>query len=218
MDNVIAYKEGASFLAIDDIGSDEKITWEDNVTSGQGWSYGVELLIKKSEGKFSGWVGYTLSWTQLQFDELNFGKKYYARYDRRHDISVVGIYKPKDDLTFSFTWVYGTGNAITLPRAEYLAQGHSPGGSAFIQTMYVNDYDGKNNFRMEPFHRMDIGMQFHSKLKRSERIFELSVYNVYNRQNPYFYYVGYSNNGSQRVLKRVSLFPIMPSISWTYKF
>ncbi len=218
MDNVIAYKEGASFLSIDDIGSDEKITWEDNVTSGQGWSYGVELLIKKSEGKFSGWVGYTLSWTQLQFDELNFGKKYYARYDRRHDISVVGIYKPKDDLTFSFTWVYGTGNAITLPRAEYLAQGHSPGGSAFIQTMYVNDYDGKNNFRMEPFHRMDIGMQFHSKLKRSERIFELSVYNVYNRQNPYFYYVGYSNNGSQRVLKRVSLFPIMPSISWTYKF
>lgn len=218
MDNVIAYKEGASFLAIDDIGSDEKISWEDNVTSGQGWSYGLELLIKKSEGKFSGWIGYTLSWTQLQFDELNFGKKYYARYDRRHDISVVGIFKAKDDLTFSATWVYGTGNAITLPRAEYLAQGHSPGGSAFIQTMYVNDYDGKNNFRMEPYHRMDIGMQFHSKLKRSERIFELSVYNVYNRRNPYFYYIGYSNNGSQRVLKRVSLFPIMPSISWTYKF
>ncbi len=218
MDNVIAYKEGASFLAIDDIGSDEKITWEDNVTSGQGWSYGLELLVKKSEGKFSGWVGYTLSWTQLQFDELNFGKKYYARYDRRHDISVVGIYKPKDDLTFSFTWVYGTGNAITLPRAEYLAQGHSPGGSGFIQTMYVNDYDGKNNFRMEPYHRMDIGMQFHSKLKRSERIFELSVYNVYNRRNPYFYYIGYQTNSSQRVLKRVSLFPIMPSISWTYKF
>lgn len=218
MDNVIAYKEGASFLAIDDIGSDEKISWEDNVTSGQGWSYGAELLIKKSEGKFSGWVGYTLSWTQLQFDELNFGKKYYARYDRRHDISVVGIYKAKEDLTFSFTWVYGTGNAITLPRAEYLAQGHSPGGSAFIQTMYVNDYNGKNNFRMEAFHRMDIGMQFHSKLKRSERIFELSVYNVYNRRNPYFYFVGYKTNSSQRVLKRVSLFPILPSISWTYKF
>lgn len=218
MENVVAYKEGASFLAIDDIGSDEKISWEDNVTSGQAWSYGVELLVKKSEGKFSGWIGYTLSWTQLQFDELNFGKKYYARYDRRHDISVVGIYKAKDDLTFSLTWVYGTGNAITLPRAEYLAQGHSPGGSAFVQTMYVNDYDGKNNFRMEAYHRMDIGMQFHSKLKRSERIFELSVYNVYNRQNPYFYYVGYKTNSSQRALKRVSLFPIMPSISWTYKF
>jgi TonB dependent receptor/TonB-dependent Receptor Plug Domain/CarboxypepD_reg-like domain len=218
MENVIAYKEGASFLQIDDVGSDEKITWEDNVTSGQGWSYGVEVLLKKSEGKFSGWVGYTLSWTQLQFDELNFGKKYYARYDRRHDISVVGIYKPREDLTFSATWVYGTGNAITLPRAEYLAQGHSPGGSAYIQTMYVNDYDGKNNFRMEAYHRLDIGMQFHSKLKRSERIFELSVYNLYNRRNPYFYYVGYKSNSSERVLKRVSLFPIMPSISWTYKF
>jgi hypothetical protein len=218
MDNVIAYKEGASFLAIDDIGSNEKISWEDNVTSGQAWSYGIELLVKKSEGKFSGWVGYTLSWTQLQFDELNFGKKYYARYDRRHDLSVVGIYKAKDDLSFSFTWVYGTGNAITLPRAEYLAQGHSPGGSAFIQTMYVNDYEGKNNFRMEAYHRMDIGMQFHTKLKRSERIFEFSVYNVYNRQNPYFYYVGYKSNSSQRVLKRVSLFPIIPSVSWTYKF
>jgi hypothetical protein len=218
MNNVIAYKEGASFLQIDDIGSEEKITWEDNVTSGQGWSYGVEVLLKKSEGKFSGWIGYTLSWTQLQFDELNFGKKYYARYDRRHDISVVGIYKPREDLTFSATWVYGTGNAITLPRAEYLAQGHSPGGSAYIQTMYVNDYDGKNNFRMEAYHRLDIGMQFHSKLKRSERIFELSVYNLYNRRNPYFYYIGYKTNSSERVLKRVSLFPIMPSISWTYKF
>lgn len=218
MDNVIAYKEGASFLAIDDIGSDEKISWEDNVTSGQGWSYGVELLIKKTEGKFSGWVGYTLSWTQLQFDELNFGKKYYARYDRRHDISVVGVYKAKEDLTFSFTWVYGTGNAITLPRAEYVAQGHSPGGSAYTQTLFVNDYNGKNNFRMEAYHRMDIGMQFHSKLKRSERIFEFSVYNVYNRRNPYFYYIAPKANSSQRVLKRVSLFPIMPSISWTYKF
>lgn len=220
MNNVVAYKEGASFLSIDAVGSNEKISWEDNVTSGQGWSYGAEFLVKKIEGKFTGWIGYTLSWTQLQFDELNFGKKYYARYDRRNDISVVGIYKPREDLTFSCTWVYGTGNAITLPRAEYQAQPHSPGGSSsgFVYPNIVNDYDGKNNFRMEPYHRMDVGMQFHSKLKRSERIFELSVYNIYNRRNPYFYYIGTKNNGTERVLKRVSLFPILPSISWTYKF
>lgn len=217
MNNVIAYKEGASFLAIDDVNSNQKISWEDNVTSGQGWSYGTEFLIRKTEGKFTGWIGYTLSWTQLQFDELNFGKKYYARYDRRHDVSVVGIYQAREDLTFSATWVYGTGNAITLPRAEFMAQTHTP-GSPFPGNMQVNDYSSKNDFRMEPFHKLDVSMQFHSKLKRSERIFELSVYNVYNRKNPYFYYIGYKNNGTERVLKRISLFPILPSISWTYIF
>lgn len=218
MDNVIAYKEGASFLQIDGVTSDEKISWEDNITSGQAWSYGTEFLVRKTEGKFTGWIGYTLSWTQLQFDELNFGKKFYARYDRRNDVSVVGIYELKEDLTFSCTWVYGTGNAITLPRSEYIVQTHSPGGSGNNYSVIVNDYDGKNNFRMEPYHRLDLSMQFHSKLKLSERIFELSVYNVYNRKNPYFYYVGTQTNSGNRVLKRVSLFPIMPSISWTYKF
>ena len=96
---------------------------EEEFVFGKGWSYGAEFYVNKARGNFTGWIGYTLSWTQLQFDELNFGKKYYARYDRRHDISVVGIYKAGDRWTFSSTFVYSTGNAVTFPIAKYNLDG-----------------------------------------------------------------------------------------------
>ncbi len=222
-ERILGYKEGASFLLIDDLGTTEEVKWENMVTAGQGWSYGAEFLIQKKVGKFSGWIGYTLSWTQLQFDSLNFGKKYYARYDRRHDFSIVAIYKINDHITLSGTWVYGTGNAITLPVAEYEAIPHNPienNTPGFNEYNYfISDYGDKNSFRMAAYHRMDIGIQFHKKLKRCERTFELSFYNLYNRQNPFFYFVGTSDsNYNQRVLKQISLFPIIPSVSWTYKF
>ncbi len=223
-DNIIAYKEGASFLAIGGIDGSEEVDWESNITAGQGWSYGVELLLQKKIGRFSGWIGYTLSYTQLQFDSLNFGKKYWARYDRRHDASVVAIYKLKENveegkkITLSMTWVYGTGNALTLPRSQYLAQPHTDGignGGFFNQT--VNEYGAINDFRMAPYHRLDFGAQFHKQLKKGERTWEISFYNLYNRKNPFFYYVNTDNYG-ERKLKQVSLFPIIPSVSYTYKF
>ncbi|MCA6363586.1 MAG: TonB-dependent receptor [Bacteroidetes bacterium] len=215
--DIIGYKEGASFLAVGDLGGNgEPVSWEDNVTAGQAWSYGLEFLVQRKFGKFTGWIGYTLSWTQLQFDSLNFGKKFYARYDRRHDISLVGIYKLNDNITLSATWVYGTGNAITLPQAEYTLPAHSPGAPGG-GNWFVTDFGEKNSFRMAAYHRLDIGVQFHKKLKRSERTFELSAYNVYSRQNPFFYYVGNDSQGNRR-LRQVSLFPIIPSVSWTWKF
>jgi hypothetical protein len=217
--NVISYKEGASFLVIDVPGEDDQIEWEDNITQGQGWSYGMEFFLQRKKGKFSGWAGYTLSWTQLQFDELNLGKKYFARYDRRHDISLVGIYKIVEDVTFAATWVYGTGSAITLPRAEYVAPVHDPSQQPNnSQGDLVSDYGEKNSFRMAAYHRLDLSFRFHKQLKRAERTIELSVYNVYNRKNAYFYYIGTSDTSDKRVLKQISLFPILPSISWTYKF
>jgi TonB dependent receptor/TonB-dependent Receptor Plug Domain/CarboxypepD_reg-like domain len=216
--DIIGYKEGASFLAVGDLSENgEPVSWEDNVTSGQSWSYGVEFLIQRKFGKFTGWIGYTLSWTQLQFDSLNSGKKFYARYDRRHDLSLVGIYKINDHITLSATWVYGTGNAITLPQAEFSLPVHSPGSPAPGTTWFITDYGDKNSFRMAPYHRLDVGIQFHKKLKRSERTFELSAYNAYSRLNPFFYYVGYDRQGNRR-LRQVSLFPIIPSVSWSWKF
>jgi CarboxypepD_reg-like domain/TonB-dependent Receptor Plug Domain len=216
--DIIGYKEGASFLAIGDLGDNgEPVSWEDNVTPGQAWSYGMEFLVQRKFGKFTGWIGYTLSWTQLQFDSLNSGKKFYARYDRRHDLSVVGIYKINDHITLSATWVYGTGNAITLPQAELSLPVHSPGTVPPGSSWFITDYGAKNSFRMAPYHRMDVGIQFHKKLKRSERTFELSAYNVYSRLNPFFYYVGYDRQGNRR-LRQVSLFPIIPSVSWSWKF
>ncbi len=224
MDNIIGYREGASFLLLEDgPESAGKVNWEDNVTAGQGWSYGAELLLQKKAGRFSGWVGYTLSWTQLQFDELNFGKKYYARYDRRHDLSLVGIYEISPRITLSGTWVYGTGNALTMPLSQYQATQHQAGPQGrFYYGSTVNDYGEKNSFRMAAYHRMDLGIQFHKKMKRHERTWEFSLYNAYSRQNPFFYYIdseyNSTTNENKAILKQISLFPIIPSFSYNFKF
>lgn len=232
MNHVIGYKEGASFLELDEAGSGTGINWEDNITAGHAWSYGIEFLLQKKEGRFTGWIGYTLSWTQMQFDSINFGKKYYARYDRRHDVSVVGTYKLSDHITLSGTWVYGTGNAVTLPLSEYYAPVHlqtrSPfdpsigGSSSMFSGMYVNDYGEKNNFRMKAYHRMDIGIQFHKAKRWGERIWEISFYNLYNRKNPFYYYTenkfDESTGKVYGLLKQVSLFPIIPSFTYSFRF
>jgi hypothetical protein len=217
MSNVLGYKEGASFYEIGQ--NDGEISWEDNITTGQGWSYGAEVLLRKNTGKFTGWIGYTLSWTELQFDELNFGKKFFARYDRRHDISVVGVYHLSDRITISGTWVYGTGNAITLPLNTYVANGFGM-SSPFNQQSYfqVQDYGQQRNaFRMGAYHRADLGIQFRKQLKRCVRTFELGFYNLYNRKNPFFYYIQPRSNGTQKLMQ-VSLFPIIPSFTWSWKF
>ena len=233
LDHVIGYKEGASFLNLDEAGSGSGINWEDNVTSGQGWAYGLELLIQKKTGSLTGWIGYTLSWTQLQFDSLNFGKKFYARYDRRHDISMVGVYKLKKNIIISGTWVYGTGNAVTLPLSEYTATEHLPGDLRdpsdpdFFESHQISpsgpvvkDYSQKNNFRMAAYHRFDLGIQFLKEKKWGERTWEISVYNVYNRKNPFYYYIQYNiiNGKEHGVLNQVSLFPVIPSVTYSFRF
>ncbi len=233
MDHVIGYKEGASFMSFDDAESGLEIKWEDNITSGQAWSYGTEFLVQKKEGRLTGWIGYTLSWTQMQFDSLNFGKKFYARYDRRHDISVVGTYKINNHITLSGTWIYGTGNAVTLPLSEYDALEHLRGGQqhpgipiytddnyVILSGQTVRDYNQKNNFKMGAYHRLDFGIQFHKEKKWGERIWEISVYNIYNRKNPFYYYVNTTNNNGKQYnsLMQVSLFPIIPSFTYSFRF
>lgn len=227
MDHVLGFKEGASFL---DVGSSpsqsqvESFNWEKKVTSGKGWSYGAEILAQRKSGKLSGWIGYTLSWTQFQFDSLNFGKKFYAKYDRRHDISVVGIYKLRkentdtgnDGITLSATWVYGTGNAITLPVSSYVAPLHNLHPHPSMGYSEYSEYTAKNGFRMASYHRFDFGIQFHKTKKRGVRTWEFSIYNLYNRKNPYFYFIESTAKGN--VLKQISLFPIIPSFSYNFKF
>jgi len=234
MDDVIGYKEGASFLEIGEPSEVANIKWEDNVTTGRSWSYGLEFLIQKKKGKLTGWIGYTLSWTQMQFDSLNFGRKFYARYDRRHDISIVALYKLNEKINFSGTWVYGTGNAVTLPLSEFPAYFHYFGGiteydpsdpnltgfTPYGSWLTANEFGEKNNFRMNPYHRIDFGVQFHKKKKWGERIWEISVYNAYCRFNPFFYYSEREtiNNKEYGVLRQVSLFPVIPSITYSFKF
>jgi hypothetical protein len=227
MNNIISYKEGSSFLSLDGENATE-INWEDNVTSGKGWSYGMEAMIQRKTGKLSGWIGYTLSWTQWKFPELNFGETFFPRYDRRHDISIVGIYELSKRITLSATWVYGTGNALTIPVSKFQTRGniYIPDGS---QGVYwpnwpnTSEYGKKNAFRAEPYHRMDIAIQFHKKKKRHERTWEFGLYNAYNRKNPFFYNINRKEdpaNSKQQinVLTRYSLFPVLPSFSYNFKF
>jgi hypothetical protein len=231
MNNILNYKEGSSFLSITGDNANE-LSWEDNVTSGKGWSYGTELLLQKKAGKLSGWIGYTLSWTQWQFPELNFGRIFYPRYDRRHDLSIVGIYELNKRITFSATWVYGTGNALTLPVARFTGVGdnfYTVTNNGKVYTSWygsrVSEYGEKNSFRAEPFHRMDFAVQFRKKKKRHERTWEFGIYNVYNRRNPFFYDISEETNTTagnvttvSNTLKRYSLFPFLPSFSYNFKF
>jgi hypothetical protein len=233
MSNIINYKEGASFLLINDPTSANSVRWEDNVTAGRGWSYGVEFFLQKKVGRFSGWAGYTLSWTQWQFAELNGGQPYYPRYDRRHDVSLVGIYELNKRITLSAVWVYGTGNALTIPSGRYdtyrasntLVYGGSPGIlQTFFQNPRTTDNYGtqKNSFRAESYHRFDFGIQFHKQKKHHERTWEISFYNLYNRRNPFFYRLesvaATATEPTRTALFRYSVFPIVPAFSYNFKF
>ena len=237
MNHILAYKEGASYFTsvIQQLLEEEQNNsfdkqWSDNVTSGKGWSYGVEFLVRKEVGKFTGWIGYTLSWTKQQFDDLNFGEPFFARYDRRHDVSIVLMYSPTKKINLSLSWVFATGNAVTLPTSVYTAETledylnnllPSDGFSSTF-TGFVENYGKKNDFRMKPFHHLDIGVQFikpHTK-NNGQSIFEISIYNVYNHHNPFFYFTeqDYVNGQARYTLKQVSIFPIIPTFTYHFKF
>lgn len=214
MTNLLEYKEGASFAGV-------STGWEDKVEMGKGWSYGTEFLLEKTMGKTTGWIGYTLSWAQRQFENLNFGEKYFARYDRRHDVSFVLTHKFSNRFDVGLTWVYATGNAVTLP--TQVVDGLDIGNGK-IQYEY---FGNRNNYRMPAYNRMDVGFNFHKQKKHGVRTWNISFYNVYSRQNPFFMFFQNSNqsldprdeaSGKYRVLKQVSLFPIIPSFSYSYRF
>jgi hypothetical protein len=190
---------------------------DNNFTFGSGESYGAEFFIKKRTGKFNGWIGYTLSWTTRTFPGIEDGRTFYARYDRRHDVSVVTIYELNDRWSFGAVFVYGTGNAITLPESRYIIEGE-----------IVPEYGPRNSYRMAPYHRADITATYTCKEKKLfhklpyQNSWNFAVYNVYNRHNPYFIYFdtdGSIDQGNITVkAKQVSLFPIIPSVTWNFSF
>lgn len=205
MDNQIEYREGYTPSLKDP---------EQEFVFGRGWSYGAEFFINKARGKFTGWIGYTLSWTWREFADLNAGEKFPAKYDRRHDLSLVGMYEPNKRLKFSAVFVYGTGNATTLPERFYIING-----------ILTQEYSKVNHYRMPPYHRMDLAVTLTPSVKPGSKFshyWVFSVYNVYSRMNPYFIYfdqTGSPYNGTLQVeARQVSLFPIIPSVTWNFKF
>jgi hypothetical protein len=205
MQNLIEYKDGASFS-----GSSE--SWEDKVEQGKGWSYGGEFLLEKTVGKTTGWLGYTLAWNNRKFDNINNGKVFPAKYDRRHDISLVMNHKFSDKFDIGATWVYGTGNAVTMAYSEYQLANIQ----GYTNSENIDNYKSRNNYRMPATHHLDIGINFHKQKKKGIRTWNISVYNVYNRQNPFYMY--WDSKETETKLKQVCILPIIPSVSYSYKF
>lgn len=205
MQNQIEYREGYTPSLSDP---------EEEFVFGKGWSYGTELFINKVRGKFTGWVGYTLSWTWRKFPDLNGGEKYPAKYDRRHDLSVVGNYELNSKWKFGTVFIYATGNATSLPERFYIING-----------VLTQDYSRIDQYRLGAYHRLDLSATYTPKPKKNKRLqsyWVFSIYNVYSHLNPYFIYfdqTGSPYNGSLQVqAKQVSLFPILPAVTWNFKF
>ncbi len=218
MTNLISYKEGASFIDFGD--------WQDKIEQGEGESYGAEFFLQKKKGKTTGWLGYTLSWTDRQFENINGGRVYPFKYDRRHDISAVVIHQFGERISASATWVYGTGNAITLPVSQSDVYIPSNYNSDFQYPITVERPEEKNAYRMAAYHRFDVGVDFIKQKKRYKRKFTIGAYNAYNRKNPFFIYATdeYDFNPfteefeSKRVFKQLSIFTIIPAFSWGFEF
>lgn len=210
MNNLIEYKDGANYLSANQ-------DWQTKVETGRGNSYGAEFFVQKKIGKINGWIGYTLSWNNRYFANLNEGKTFPYRYDRRHDAKIVISYLPNDRFNVGLTWVYGSGNAVTVPLESYAGNFNQlqslHGGSIWL-------YSSRNGFRMGAYHKLDLSVSYTIARKRLQHLFNFSVYNAYARKNPFYLYVGtYTrNNEGYTELLQESLFSIVPSLSYSIQF
>ncbi|WP_029282567.1 TonB-dependent receptor [Pedobacter sp. R20-19] len=201
MQNQIDYKNAAQLLANSNV--------ESELLYGTGRAYGLELFFKKKFGKLNGWVGYTLSRTERKFAQLNNGNYFPARQDRTHDVSVVGIYNLNQRWTFSSSFIYSTGNAVTFPAGKYIVGG---------QTVYY--YTERNAGRMPYNMRLDLSATLEGKRKgRFQSSWNFGVYNALNRKNPYsIEFINDPNEPGRTAAEQTSLFGIIPSVTWNFKF
>ena len=216
--NVIDFKDGAQIFANNDLDS--------QFLFGRGWAYGNELYLEKKEGKTTGWVGYTLAWTKRNFPPqlgttgINNGKDFYPNYDRRHNLTVVVIHHLNARIDFTASFVYTSGAPTTLPLGRFAIQDIYQGG---IQAVPI--YPDRNSYRLIPYHRLDLGMVYKLAPSRrgGERDFTFSIYNAYNRRNAYFIYFDQTRDKATDQVtgyraRQVSLFPIIPSVTYNFKF
>lgn len=212
MKNLIEYKDGASFFQT------TEADWQRKVEIGEGLAYGLEFFLQRKTGKLTGWIGYTISKTTREFENLNYGKSFAFKYDRRHDFKTAISYDFTDRINFGIIWVYGTGNAVTLPVSTYRA--FVPGGSNYYYyngSDEINNYESRNGFREPAYHRLDLSVNFEKKLKYYTRTWTIAVYNAYNRKNPFMLQIEYNQYGEKKLMQ-YSLFPVLPSFSYNITF
>ena len=209
MDNLVLFPEGNQLV--------ENFAVDTALVYGKGESYGAELFLRKNKGPFTGWISYTLSWSWRQFDDLNFGERFPFRYDRRHALNVVGTYKLNDRWKLSGAFIFNTGIAYTLPEGRFPSV---LGPSLFEGNYFV--YENRNNQRLGAYHRLDISAirQKEGTLWGRPFISEwvFGIYNIYSRQNPYFVYLKVDPVTDKPEAIQVTLLPIIPSVSYNFKF
>lgn len=211
--NQIEFKPGAQLLLNQNL--------EGEMIFGEGKAYGIELFLQKRTGRFTGWIGYTLSRSERTFPRLNRGRPFPFRYDRTHDISFTANYQFNTQWQASAVFVYGTGNALTLPTGRfaysvgYDLSNHRP------EFSNINQYEAINDYRMPAYHRLDLAFTYTPKpntVRRYKSSWVFGLFNVYNRQNPYFIYMDVDEEKRTIKGKKVFLFPLIPGITWNFKF
>jgi hypothetical protein len=207
MKNLVEYREGYTPSSLRDVDYD--------FVFGKGYAYGAEFFVNKTKGRWTGWLSYTLSWTYRNFPKLNLGEKYLAKFDQRHNLSLTSTYEINKKWTASGVFVFGSGNRVTLPTSLYI-----------IDNQIVQNIDKINNYPLPPYHRLDLAAIYTPKpnsTKKWKGSWTFSIYNVYSRQNPYIIYLDTqgslaSGSGVQLKVKQISIFPILPSITYNFKF
>ncbi|MBO4372697.1 MAG: carboxypeptidase-like regulatory domain-containing protein [Bacteroidales bacterium] len=200
IENVYDYKDGKNLVTA--------IEMESLLLNGKGRAYGAEFYVKKNLGDFTGWFSYTLSWAENKIEGINQGEWYTAPNDRRHDISIVGMYRLNHKWDLSATWVYTSGQALTAPSAKYNID------------QWVHYYTAEHSgYRAPAYHRLDVGINNTKERPRYTRIWSFGVYNIYNHYNPYL--ITFENDDTKATgtkTQQVSLFGLIPSVTYTIKF
>ena len=202
-ENLLDYIEGEEYLGLSN-------SWEEKFVQGNGLSYGIDALYKKKRGLVTGWIGYTWSINSRQFDSINNGEVYPFKYDRRHNLSAVFSFDINDKWSTFGSFVYGSGSAITLPIGRLPSAG-------IIGSSDVLIYGERNAHRLKDYHRLDIGFKHLKKKKHFNRIWNISIYNIYNRQNPFYITPGLDDAGNRNFVQ-VSLLPLIPSLTYRIEF
>ncbi len=216
MDNVIEYKDGASF-------SGSSVSWEDKVEAGKGCSYGMELSVEKRLGKLTGSAAYAWAKTERRFERINDGKWFPARFDRRHTANLYLSYRLNKKIVLTTQWTYASGDRMTIP-LMIVEAADIP--DAWKPSTGLMQFDHRNNYRLPAYHRLDIGMNYTPKKEGARYgVWNFSIYNLYNRMNTFKLYVqtevkkdANGKNIYTRLLRKITLFPVLPSISYTYNF
>lgn len=229
MNHVIEYKEGASYY-------DVQGNWQTQIVAGKGWSYGAEFMLQRMTGKTTGWIAYTLAWSQRKFDEINFGKVFPYKWDRRHDLAIAVNHKFNNKIDVSGAWVFGSGYPFTFgeemfenPFQYIISNNNSSNNDNYYYEQndkFLEYTSSRNNYRLPVYHRLDLNVSFHKDKKKYIRSWSFGAYNVYSRSNPFFifkdYKYGYYADGTpkppKKVLKQISFFPVIPYFRYNISF